>query len=230
MGCYGGIIREMTVAEQIGARGSFSRARKTENRLRLIEAAGQVFERMSYSSASIDDIAQAAGVSRQTFYRHFDGKVSVGLAFYQERRAQLTAVWRDIGGEDASDIAMVRRWLARMFAYHRTARASIRIFIEMGIVEPAFFEQAKALVRDLIGLLAERVPAFAGSGRTGREDQRYQVEAWLLIFQIVDQCSNAAMDFLTLDLDCLIDVLAADFTNFVKRYPHGARQPAKRAP
>jgi AcrR family transcriptional regulator len=206
------------VVEQIGGRGAFSRARKTENRQKLIEAAGQVFERMGYSPASVDDIARAAGVSRQTFYRHFDGKVSVGLALYQELRERAMTIWQDIGGDEAGNLEQVRGWLARMFAVFRTEGGAIRTFIEMGIVEPAFFQLSKAIVRELIGLLAERIPAFAASEKTSPAELRHQVEAWLLVFQIVDHSSNAAVDFLDIDLECLIDVLATDFVAFVERH------------
>jgi AcrR family transcriptional regulator len=208
----------MSVIEQIGGRGAFSRARKTENRQRLIEAAGQVFERMGYSPASVDDIARAAGVSRQTFYRHFEGKVSVGLALYQELRENAVAVWQDIGADDAHDLEKVRRWLGRMFAVSGTQGAAIRTFFEMGIVEPAFFQLSKSVVQELISLLAERIPAFAGCGKTSPEELRHQVEAWLLVFQIVDHSSNAAVGFLEVDLECLIDVLATDFVAFVERH------------
>ena len=184
----------------------------------LIEAAGQVFERMGYSPASVDDIARAAGVSRQTFYRHFDGKVSVGLALYQELREHAMTVWQDIGGDEACDLEQVRGWLARMFAVFRTEGGAIRTFIEMGIVEPAFFQLSKSVVRELIGLLAERIPAFAASETTSPAALRHQVEAWLLVFQIVDHSSNAAVDFLDIDLECLIDVLATDFVAFVERH------------
>jgi AcrR family transcriptional regulator len=203
----------MSVIEQIGGRGAFSRARKTENRQRLIEAAGQVFERRGYTSASVDDIARAAGVSRQTFYRHFEGKVSVGLALYQELRENATAVWQDIGGDDAYDLGKVRRWLGRMFAVSGTQGAAIRTFFE-----PAFFQLSKSVVQELITLLAERIPAFVVRDKSSPAELRHQVEAWLLVFQIVDHSSNAAVGFLEVDLECLIDVLATDFVTFVERH------------
>jgi AcrR family transcriptional regulator len=213
----------MNMFEPISGRGAFSRARKTENRQRLIEAAAQVFERMGYSSASVDDIARAAGVSRQTFYRHFEGKVSVGLALFQASRERAITIWQDIGGAEANDLERVRDWLAKMFAVFRTESGAIRTFIEMGIVEPAFFQLSKSIVGELIGLLAERIPAFAAGEKTGPAELRHQVEAWLLVFQIVDHSSNAAVDFLEIDLECLIDVLATDFVAFVERHTPSAR-------
>jgi hypothetical protein len=48
----------------------------------------------------------------------------------------------------------------------------------------------------MISVLAERIPAFAVSGKTNPVELRHQVEAWLLAFQIVDHSSNAALGFL----------------------------------
>ncbi|MCA2225962.1 TetR/AcrR family transcriptional regulator [Nonomuraea aurantiaca] len=47
---------------------------KTERRRRLRQAALTLFEQRGFAAVSIDDIAAAAGVSRRTFFNHFDTK------------------------------------------------------------------------------------------------------------------------------------------------------------
>jgi AcrR family transcriptional regulator len=62
-------------------------ARQT-SRQRLLEAALKLFSRDGYEATSVAAIAQEAGVSRATFYRHFRGKREVLLA--------LLSTWHDL--------------------------------------------------------------------------------------------------------------------------------------
>jgi AcrR family transcriptional regulator len=56
---------------------------------RIIAAARNCFARSSVVSTTIDDIAQAAGVSRRTVYRYFDNKEAVVLAVVEAQAEPL---------------------------------------------------------------------------------------------------------------------------------------------
>lgn len=56
---------------------SLREEQKRFTRLRLIEAAKDVFARTGYANATIEDITSAAGASRATFYLHFKGKAEI---------------------------------------------------------------------------------------------------------------------------------------------------------
>jgi hypothetical protein len=58
------------------------------------------------------------------------------------------------------------------------------------------------------------IPAFA-SGNAGEERRR--AEAWLLIYEILDQSNHAALGMGIAPEDVLIDVLADRFVAFVRR-------------
>src|ERR1700733_8411612 len=64
---------------QVAGLNEFARQQKEDSRRRLVEAAERVFDRAGYIATSVDDIAQEAGVSRQTFYRHYDGKLAIAM-------------------------------------------------------------------------------------------------------------------------------------------------------
>lgn len=53
---------------------------RASSRHAILEAAVSVFEREGYQAASIDDIAEAAGVSRRTVYHHFQAKNDILVA------------------------------------------------------------------------------------------------------------------------------------------------------
>jgi AcrR family transcriptional regulator len=208
----------MDGVEHITGRGAFSRARKIENRQRLLEAAGEVFERMGYTAASVDDIAQAAGVSRQTFYRHFESKIRVGLALHESLHELSMPYWQALGPADASDPERLRAWLTELLEFFATRRGAIRVFMEMTTVELVFLEQLKTMMQDVIGWLGARLPAFAGAGHPGPGESPRAVEAWLLISQIYDQYGSAAIGLWPFSWDSLTEVLAANFIRFVERH------------
>lgn len=64
------------------------RRKKQRNRERLIEAARSLFMEHGFEGTTIDAIADAAGVSRRTFFRYFPSKESVAFPEDERRRAE----------------------------------------------------------------------------------------------------------------------------------------------
>lgn len=63
--------------ERAPGRGKYDRSRtpderQREQRRRLLEAAGHVFAEMGWANATVEAIVTRAGMSRRTFYEHFD--------------------------------------------------------------------------------------------------------------------------------------------------------------
>src|SRR5205809_5004439 len=52
-------------------------AQKQLTRSRLVDAAVDAFRTQGYAATTVEDIAATAGVTRATFYLHFDGKLEV---------------------------------------------------------------------------------------------------------------------------------------------------------
>lgn len=52
----------------------WSEDRKSQTRVRILEAAARSFTRHGFDGASIDDIMRQAGLTRGAFYAHFDSK------------------------------------------------------------------------------------------------------------------------------------------------------------
>jgi TetR/AcrR family transcriptional regulator, regulator of mycofactocin system len=61
----------------------------TATRRRLQEAALDLFERRGFDVVTADDIAEAAGTSRRTFFRHFATKEDAAVADFDARVEQL---------------------------------------------------------------------------------------------------------------------------------------------
>lgn len=69
------------------------RPKSDKKREQILDAAGDLFTHRGYESTSLDELAAAAGVSKQTIYSHFESKADVlreGIA-RRCRRGLLTA-------------------------------------------------------------------------------------------------------------------------------------------
>ena len=58
-------------------------------RTRLLEAVGRTVAEKGYAAATIDDIVRGAGVSKKTFYEHFQDKLDCFLAAYETASDEL---------------------------------------------------------------------------------------------------------------------------------------------
>ncbi|HRI09944.1 MAG TPA: TetR/AcrR family transcriptional regulator [Nannocystaceae bacterium] len=80
-------------------------------RPRVLKAAAEVFSRQGFDAATIEAIAEAAGVGTATVYRHFGDKKGLVAAFLQEQSPR-RAVWsaaREPSGDLAADLERLAR-------------------------------------------------------------------------------------------------------------------------
>jgi AcrR family transcriptional regulator len=69
---------------------------RTDTRRRIIDAAYGLFYRAGFARAGVDDIAEAAGVTKRTLYYHFDSKdalVAAVLAIQNELALARISQW-----------------------------------------------------------------------------------------------------------------------------------------
>jgi len=74
------------------AAGSSARGQRLprrERRAQLLDAAREVFVGSGFHAAGMDDIAEAAGVSKPVLYQHFPGKLDLYLALLDESSQEL---------------------------------------------------------------------------------------------------------------------------------------------
>ena len=72
--------------------------RMDRQRRRLNEAAAAVFARVGYAEATAEAIAREAGMSKATFYEHFDNKEDCILALFDAATERLLAAMQEAGG------------------------------------------------------------------------------------------------------------------------------------
>ena len=65
----------------------------SDARERLLAAAYELFSTKGTKAVGVDEIVEAAGVAKMTFYRHFPSKQDLVLAFLERREARWTYAW-----------------------------------------------------------------------------------------------------------------------------------------
>jgi AcrR family transcriptional regulator len=110
--------------------------RQDRQRRRLYAAAGATFARAGYADATAEAIARQAGMSKATFYEHFDNKEDCIIALHDDATAAVLEAMRRTGEDHEGADAAGR------------VRAVIHTFLE---VLAAFPDEAQTLLVEIIG-------------------------------------------------------------------------------
>jgi AcrR family transcriptional regulator len=109
--------------------------RLTVQRRRLFEAASAVFARVGYAEASAEAISREAGMSKATFYEHFNNKEECILALFDEAATEVTR-------------ALVNAPVDETASYEERVRGAIHAFL--GILGE-YPDSARTLLVEIIG-------------------------------------------------------------------------------
>src|SRR5216683_977966 len=107
---------------------------QTRKRAAILEGAKTVFLREGFGAATMDDVAAAAGVGKQTVYRHFGSKEALFLGLYRSIVAEagrlpvLGAIFYQHGPQLAR--SMAARILTKRFD-EKTAAARASTFVAL---------------------------------------------------------------------------------------------------
>ena len=130
----------------VSGRTRSARLPRTARRAQLIGAAGDVFVEQGYHAAAMDDIAEAAGVSKPVLYQHFDGKYELYLAVVLEHSAQLVAGVRGALASTTDNAQRVAATIAAYFELVDRESQSFRLIFESDLTSD---ERVRDLVDDV---------------------------------------------------------------------------------
>lgn len=84
-----------------------------KRRLHLLESALVVFSRKGFHDTRIDDVCSAAGISRATFYRYFEGKDALFDALVDLMGVEVLEIAQHLEAvtPDAAGLATMRNWI-----------------------------------------------------------------------------------------------------------------------
>jgi AcrR family transcriptional regulator len=110
--------------------------RQDRQRQRLFSAAARVFARSGYADASAEAIAREAGMSKATFYEHFDNKEDCIVALFDAAIGVLTDAMTRAGEAHVSSDPSTR--------VHATVRAFLQVLAD-------FPHESQTLLVEIVG-------------------------------------------------------------------------------
>jgi AcrR family transcriptional regulator len=98
-----------------------------ERRARIEEAAARLFAERGYDTTTVEEIVEAAGVSKPMLYRHFESKRELHMRLMERRRDELAAepLSKFLEGEGSPEerlAAMIDAWFAHVEQHPDTSR------------------------------------------------------------------------------------------------------------
>lgn len=191
--------RNIPESQRAPGRGKYDRSRspgerEKDQRRRLLEAAGLVFAEVGWADATVEAIVNRAGMSRRTYYEHFDDLKECLLVLHQtiskiSFRAVETAAHAQTSPPDKLEMG-VRSFLGGIAMFPHMARVMFRVVRSAGPEFEAIHEQMMARFAKLV---LDGVLASFDQGGHGRLPADGQVE--LRVFALVSGMEAVAMRY-----------------------------------
>ena len=121
----------------------------------ILEAARKVFLEVGFGAASMDAIANAAQVSKQTVYNHFGSKEELFAAMVRDTCDSMTLAFAEAAKDSNPEKtlrSMARSFMGMVFSeeklgLHRILMAEVPRFPELGRI---FYESGPAVIRQFL--------------------------------------------------------------------------------
>ena len=140
-----------------------SRLPRTARRAQLLDVALEVFVEQGYHSASMDEIAERAGVSKPVLYQHFPGKLDLYLALLETSCDTVIGGVKDALASTQDNRKRVQATMELWYDYVADRGAAFRLVFESDLTsDPSVREQVDRVVEESAALVAEVIREDTG--------------------------------------------------------------------
>ena len=151
----------MPAAQDSRARGV--RLPRTARREQLLGAALEVFVAQGYHAAAMDDIAEAAGVSKPVLYQHFPGKLDLYLALLDQHAEAMVAGVRAALDSTSDNKLRVAATVEAYFRFVDEEGGAFRLVFESDLVnQPEVRERVDGVTVACAEAISETIRDDAG--------------------------------------------------------------------
>lgn len=120
-----------------------ARLSRPERRRRILEAAEETFASHGYESASVGEIATAAGITKPVLYDHFPSKRRLFVDLMESIRDELVSRGARAMDSDAPLETRIRAAVSSFFSYVADRPAAVRVLLVVPRGDPALLEAAR---------------------------------------------------------------------------------------
>jgi AcrR family transcriptional regulator len=195
---------------------------KQDSRGRILAAAKEVLSQTGYAAMRVEDVIARAGISRATFYKHFDSKFAIGGALHAEFAPRLSAHYDLLLDYEEPTEAQLIDWVGGLVDLYRTEKDLIVAFAHMLAIEPAFHPIMINIIRETEERWAQRIPAFRVPSSDAPDAMKARIESRLLLRQLNDFCYEVAIFDWPIDIAEGCRIVGGYFQGFLARYRAGA--------
>ena len=138
---------------------------RSARRAQLLEVALQVFVAQGFHATTLDDIADAAGVSKPVLYQHFPSKLDLYLALLDAQAQDLVQRVRAALEATTDNRARVRGAITTYFDFVETKGAAYRLVFESDLRnEPVVRDRIESAMDSCVDAIAETIAKDTGVG------------------------------------------------------------------
>ncbi|MGJ9423838.1 TetR/AcrR family transcriptional regulator [Aeromicrobium sp. CF3.5] len=151
------------MTESVGARPRSSRLPRSARRAQLLDVALEVFVEQGYHSASMDEIAERAGVSKPVLYQHFPGKLDLYLALLETSCDLVIAEVREALASTTDNRRRVMASMELWYGYVADQGAAFRLVFESDLTnDPSVRSQIDRVIYESAAAIAEVIREDTG--------------------------------------------------------------------
>ena len=132
----------------MGSRGT--RLPRDQRRIQLLDAASEVFTSKGYHAAAMDDIADAAGVSKPVLYQHFPSKLDLYLALLDQSCDRLVEIVEEALSSNEDNADRVVATVAAFYEFVSSESGEFRFVFESDLTGDGAVQQRLSRVNDEI--------------------------------------------------------------------------------
>ena len=165
-----------------------TRLSRAEREPLMVDAAEQVFAERGYRAATMDAVAERAGITKPMLYDYFGSKEGLLVACIARARAELLAATERAPATATDPESLFRASVRAFFVFIDSHAAAWSMLLNEAALEagPAAAEVA-GIRRQQVELTAARLALLPGAGRLGPA----QLEAWADL--VVAACERLAV-------------------------------------
>src|SRR3954449_10518584 len=136
---------------------------RTARRVQLLAAAQEVFVAQGYHAAAMDEIAEAAGVSKPVLYQHFPSKLDLYLALLDQHSEDLVARVRAALDSTTDNKQRVEATLSAYFGFVAGDGEAFRLVFESDLRnEPAVRDRVEGALRECADAITATIAKDTG--------------------------------------------------------------------